>query len=139
MFRILTRSAVTKGGRDGNIQAKEGKLNLDMAKPEELGGRENKETNPEEIFAAGYSACFASSLEFLLENAEVPFDTIEVEAALHLVKDDAGGGFKFDIDLYVTLEGPDEETRNQFIDQAYGFCPYSKAIQGNVDVRIHRN
>lgn len=138
MVKILTRKAVTKGGRDGNIQAEEGKLNLDMAKPKELGGEENEETNPEEIFAAGYSACFASSLEFLLENAGVPFDTIEVASALHLVKDEEGGGFKFDIDLYVTLEGPEEATRNEFIEKAYGFCPYSKALQGNVDVRIHR-
>lgn len=138
MVKILTRKAVTKGGRNGNIQAKEGNLNLTMAKPRELGGTENKETNPEEIFAAGYSACFASSLEFLLENAQVSYDTIEVEAALHLVKDEEDGGFKFDIDLYVTLEGPDEKTGNDFIDKAYDFCPYSKAMKGNVDVRIHR-
>ncbi|MFP4462139.1 MAG: Ohr family peroxiredoxin [Thermotogota bacterium] len=138
MAKVLTRSATTKGGRTGRIEAKEGKLTLDMAKPLELGGSENKETNPEEIFAAGYSACFASSLEYLLENAKVDYDSIEVECALHLIMDAKGGGFKFDIDLYVTLDGPDEETKNTFIDKAYGFCPYSKAISGNVDVRIHR-
>lgn len=138
MAKVLTRSATTKGGRSGRIEAKEGKLALDMAKPIELGGTENKETNPEEIFAAGYSACFASSLEYLLENAEVGFESIEVEAALHLIMDSGGSGFKFDIDLYVSLEGPDQETKDAFIDKAYEFCPYSKAISGNVDVRIHQ-
>lgn len=138
MAKVLTRSATTKGGRTGRIEAKEGDLVLDMAKPLELGGTENKETNPEEIFAAGYSACFASSLEYLLENANVDFESIEVEAELHLIMDSEGNGFKFDIDLYVSLDGPDQETKNTFIDKAYGFCPYSKAISGNVDVRIHQ-
>ncbi|MFW5894626.1 MAG: Ohr family peroxiredoxin [Bacillota bacterium] len=138
MAKVLTRSATTKGGRTGRIEAKQGKLTLDMEKPIELGGSENKETNPEEIFAAGYSACFAGSLEYLLENANVDFNSIEVECELHLIMDPKGGGFKFDIDLYVGLEGPDEKTKDTFIDKAYGFCPYSKAISGNVDVRIHK-
>ncbi len=138
MPKILTRSALSKGGRDGRIQSRQGKLDLQMAKPKELGGEDNEETNPEEIFAAGYSACFASSLEYMLTNEEVSYASIEVEAEVHLVTDSNDGGFKFDIDLHVTLEGPDENTSAKLIDQAYAFCPYSKAITNNVEVRIHR-
>lgn len=135
-MKILTRRATTKGGRNGTIEALDGDLNLQMEKPKEMGGSETAKTNPEEIFAAGYSACFASSLEFLLEKDKVDYDSIEVTAACNLVKD-PDGGFKFDIDLDVSLEGVDEEKRTQYIKGAYNFCPYSKAMKGNVDIRIN--
>jgi len=135
-MEILTRKATTKGGRNGTIKALDGELSLQMEKPKEMGGSETTKTNPEEIFAAGYSACFASSLEFLLEKDKVDYDSIEVTVACNLVKDPEGG-FKFDIDLDVKLEGIDEEKRTQYVKGAYNFCPYSKAMKGNVDIRIN--
>ncbi len=136
-MKILTRKATTKGGRNGTINAEDGALSLEMGKPKEMGGTATDKTNPEEIFAAGYSACFASSLEFLLENDKVDYDTIEVTVACNLVKD-PDGGFKFDIDLDVTLEGLDEKAKEHYIQGAYNFCPYSKAMKGNVDIRINQ-
>ncbi len=133
-MKILSRKATTQGGRDGVVKTPNDTLVLDMAKPEEMGGEKNTKTNPEELFAMGYSACFASSLEFLLTQSGVDFKGIVVEADASLIADQSKS-FNFELSVTVELEGVDNEVAKDFVDKAKAFCPYSKAIEGNV--RVH--
>lgn len=135
MNYLLSRKAKTTGGRDGIITTETSKQTLTMAKPTEMGGSKNTKTNPEELFSAGYSACFASSIEYLLSQSKISFEDIIVEANTMLVED-GDKGFKFKVELDVDIVGLDDEKKRMFANQAYAFCPYSKAIDGNVDVTI---
>jgi Ohr subfamily peroxiredoxin len=135
MKPLLSRKATTQGGRDGTITLSTSNQTLTMSKPTEMGGKTNDYTNPEELFAAGYSACFASSLEYLLQMQEEAYDNIEVQANTMLIKD-GDKGFKFTIELIVEIKGIDATKKDMFVNQAYQFCPYSKAIDGNVEVNI---
>ena len=133
---ILTRTVKATGGRNGSLATPEGKT-WTLGLPKELGGDSKPETtNPEELFAAGYSACFASSLEYILMTKEVAYETLMVTAKALLLKDDAQGGFKFAIDAIAHIEGLPLDEAQKYVDEAYGFCPYSRAIKGNVDVKI---
>lgn len=135
MKPLLSRKATTQGGRNGTITLATSNQTIKMSKPIEMGGITNDYTNPEELFAAGYSACFASSLEYLLQTQEEPYTDIEVFANTMLVKD-GDKGFKFAIELVVDIKSIDEAKKAMFVNQAYQFCPYSKAINGNVEVNI---
>lgn len=130
---FLERKATTQGGRDGRIFDTASGLELQLSKPVEMGGTPNKNTNPEEIFSIGYSSCFASSLEFLLQNSETTYEDISVTVNTKLVPD-GQSGFKFQVEVTARVKGLDKNTEKAFIDKAYHFCPYSKAIQGNVEV-----
>jgi Ohr subfamily peroxiredoxin len=130
---FLERKATTQGGRDGRIFDTASGLELQLSKPVEMGGTPNKNTNPEEIFSVGYSSCFASSLEFLLQNSETTYEDISVTVNTKLVPD-GQSGFKFQVEVTARVKGLDKNTEKAFIDKAYHFCPYSKAIQGNVEV-----
>lgn len=133
MNKILERSATITGGRDGLIHDMSSNLELKLTKPQEMGGKDAKGTNPEELFSAGYSACFASSLEYLLLSEKVTYDQIIVKATTELLANPTTG-FNFKLLVKVTLKGASEETRKSYIEKAYNFCPYSKAIKGNVEV-----
>ncbi len=134
-MKILARKAKTYGGRDGKIKTPNDTLVLDMAKPEEMGGSKNTKTNPEELFAMGYSACFASSLEFLLMQGEVDYKNIQVDAEATLMAEKEKS-FYFVLDVSVDIDGIDKETCQKYVDKASNFCPYSKAIKGNVEVNF---
>lgn len=137
MKTILSRQATTYGGRNGIIRDTESQTELSMKKPEEMGGTPNERTNPEELFSMGYSACFASSIEYLLKHDNVSYDEITVKVDTRLVMEDKEG-FAFDITVYPRITGVSKETEKTYIDRAYGFCPYSKAIRNNVKVTIER-
>jgi Ohr subfamily peroxiredoxin len=130
---FLERKATTQGGRDGHIFDTASGLELKLSKPVEMGGTPNKNTNPEEIFSIGYSSCFASSLEFLLQNSGTSYEDIKVTVNTKLVPD-GQSGFKFQLDVKARVKGLDKDTEKTFIEKAFNFCPYSKAIKGNVEV-----
>lgn len=87
MKTFLERSATTYGGRDGLIKDMASQTELKLVKPVEMGGKEGLGTNPEELFAAGYSSCFASSIEYLLMSNQVAYDAISVKATTQLLAD----------------------------------------------------
>lgn len=134
---FLRRQATVRGGRDGTIEAHTSKAVFSLSKPEEMGGMPPAKTNPEELFAAGYAACFASSLEYLLNEANEPYEDLEVTATTSLVADEKAG-FKFAVTLNPKIIGLDQAVADQFIESALAFCPYSKAIKGNVEVAIKK-
>ncbi|WP_046179794.1 organic hydroperoxide resistance protein [Domibacillus tundrae] len=136
MKPLYETTIINTGGREGEVHSPDNIFNIDVAKPAALGGSATTATNPEQLFAAGYSACFNSALELLLEKGNVKFDSSEVTATVSLFPDKADNGFQLGVKLEVAIEGVDRETAEEYVHKAHDFCPYSKAIKGNVDVEL---
>ena len=130
----LKRQATVKGGRDGHITTPNNSLDLKMAKPEEMGGSPNQQTNPEELFLAGYIGCLASSFEFLAGKMDAAYDALEIAGKIDLQDNADKGGFEFGVRLTFKIQGLSDEQKQTLVAQTFGFCPFSRAIKGNVDV-----
>ena len=130
-----TKVAAT-GGRNGSIRSDDGLLDLRLALPRSLGGKGDA-TNPEQLFAGGYAACFENALLRVSREARHHFadDDVEVVAEIGLSRNDSGG-FVLSAALAVTIAGVDRKTAEQLVQGAHAICPYSNAIKGNVDVQI---
>ena len=135
MEALYTAKATSTGaGRNGHVASSDGVLDLDLAMPKELGGAGGAATNPEQLFAAGYAACFHSALQAVArrEKASVRDSTVTAEVAIG--KQDPGFGLA--VDLVVALPGLDEPTAQKLVDAAHQMCPYSNATRGNIDVNL---
>ena len=135
MKEILSRTATTYGGRNGTIKDTQSGIEYKLAKPKEMGGLGLEGTNPEELFSVGYSSCFASSLEYLLQNDKVKYDDLYVKAETKLLMIE-NEGFKFKLIVEARVKGLDDEKQKSYIEQAKNFCPYSKAFKGNIEVEF---
>ena len=133
MKEILSRTATTYGGRNGTIKDTQSGVEYKLAKPKEMGGVGLKGTNPEELFSVGYSSCFASSLEYLLQNDKVKYEDLYVKAETKLLMIE-NEGFRFKLIVEARVNGVDQEVQNKYIEMAKNFCPYSKAFKGNIEV-----
>ncbi|MGA6167788.1 organic hydroperoxide resistance protein [Amycolatopsis magusensis] len=130
----LYTAAATANGRDGRAVSSDGQLDLALAMPPALGGN-GKGTNPEQLFAAGYAACFASALGLVGKQAKVDTKDISVTAEVGIDKDDTS--FALAVTLRVELPAEiSEETGRQLVEQAHQVCPYSKATRGNIPVEL---
>jgi Ohr subfamily peroxiredoxin len=130
----LYTAVATANGREGKAVSSDGQLDLNLAFPPALGG-DGKGTNPEQLFAAGYAACFASALGLVGRQAKVDTGEISVTAEVGLNQD--GEGFALSVVLRVEL--PDElqnETGRKLVETAHGVCPYSKATRNNIPVEL---
>ncbi len=122
------------GGRDGSAISKDGNLNVKLAKPKEFGGSENKATNPEQLFAAGYGACFLSALKFVAGQEKVavsPDSSVTAIVGIGAIP----GGFGLEVELRVSLPEVKPEIAQKLIEKAHYVCPYSNATRGNIDVK----
>jgi lipoyl-dependent peroxiredoxin len=133
MKPLYTAAVSVTGGRDGHIRSEDGVLDMDVRSPKELGGSGEKATNPEQLFAAGYAACFDSALNLVLREAKKKVDT-EVTANVTIGKDEEDGGFKLAVRLDVSIPGMEKEEAQEFVHKAHNTCPYSKATRGNIEV-----
>jgi Ohr subfamily peroxiredoxin len=132
----LYTGVATANGRDGRAVSSDGQLDLNLAFPPALGGS-GKGTNPEQLFAAGYSACFASALAGVGRAQKVDTGDVSVTAEVSIDKDPEGEGFALSVVLRVEL--PDELQNDQgraLVEAAHGLCPYSKATRGNIPVEL---
>ena len=120
----------TGDGRNGHARTDDGILDVDVRIPTELGGPGGA-TNPEQLFAAGYAACFGSSLLFFAARREIDITGSTVTARVGLGPDDAGG-MGISVELHVDLPGVDEESARKLIRSADKGCPYSRATRGNI-------
>ncbi|NQX14125.1 organic hydroperoxide resistance protein [Microbacteriaceae bacterium VKM Ac-2855] len=123
------------GGRDGHVRTEDDRLDLDTRPPKELGGSGDG-TNPEQLFAAGYSACFLSALHGA--GRELKLDTTDaaVSASVSIGKNDSGGfGLAVELDIYVPKVSAEEA--QQVADKAHTLCPYSNATRGNIEVTLN--
>jgi Ohr subfamily peroxiredoxin len=129
-------TATATGGRDGHAATKDGSLDVKLSTPKELGGGGGPGNNPEQLFAAGYSACFIGAMKFVASQggpAKVPGDT-SVTTTVG-IGPRSEGGFGLDVDMEVSLPGVDRAAAEALVEQAHKICPYSNAVRGNVNVR----
>jgi len=133
---VYSTKVTATGGRHGTIHSEDGLLDLKLALPQTLGGKGDA-TNPEQLFAGGYAACFENALFHVSREARRHFadSDIEVVAQIGLSRNESGA-FLLSAALAVTMAGVDQKTAEQFVDGAHAICPYSNAIKGNVDVQI---
>ena len=135
MKTLYTAEALATGeGRDGHGRTSDGKLDLDLAIPKEMGGSGNG-TNPEQLFAVGYAACFHSALRLVAGQQKADVSDSAVGARVSLGQLD-NGGFGLAVELEVTLPNLDHEAAQQLAEQAHQVCPYSNATRGNIDVKL---
>lgn len=135
-MKVLYKAQATAtGGRDGRAATSDGRLDVSLSTPRELGGPGGTGTNPEQLFAAGYSACFLSALKFIAGQAKTRLpDDATVSATVGIGQ--AAVGFGLDIDLSVSLPGMDRAAAQALVDRAHQVCPYSNATRNNVEVRL---
>ncbi|MAC12727.1 MAG: organic hydroperoxide resistance protein [Sphingorhabdus sp.] len=128
--------ATATGGRDGTAKSQDGKLAVNLSSPKELGGAGGDGTNPEQLFAAGYAACFIGALKVAGQQLKlkVPAD-VSVTAQVG-IGPRSEGGFGITADLEVALPGLEREDAQKLVDAAHQICPYSNATRGNVDVGL---
>lgn len=133
---LYETTIINTGGRQGEVYSEDNIFFMDVAKPAALGGKATTATNPEQLFAAGYSACFNSALELVLEQAKVDVEKTEVKATISLLGDKENGGVKLAAKLEVDITGLDEAQKELYVEKAHQTCPYSKAIKDSIDVEI---
>lgn len=132
---IYTAEALATGaGRDGHARTSDGKLDLDLSIPTEMGGS-GKGTNPEQLFAAGYAACFHSALQMIARQEKADVSDSAVGARVGIGPTD-GGGFGLAVTLEVTLPNLPREQALELTEKAHQVCPYSNATRGNIDVTL---
>ena len=134
MTILYTAHVTTLGGREGTVKSDDKQIDLKLVKP----GSGSNGSNPEQLFAAGYSACFCSAVEAVAkkEGANVGQVTVNAEVSLH--KDDASG-FALSAVLDVQLPGLDKAQAEKIVEAAHQMCPYSKATRGNIEVTLKVN
>jgi len=133
---LYTAVVTASGGRDGHVKSEDGIIDFDVTTPKELGGQGGQATNPEQLFASGYAACFDGALNLMLSKEKKKANTT-VTANVTIGKDEADDGMKLAVKLDVSIPEMDREEAQQFIEKAHAFCPYSKATRDNVDVTLN--
>lgn len=125
-------STSTGGGRDSEVVSESGRIDLELAPPVEMGGKGDG-SNPEELFSAGYAACFMGALRHVagVKGATLTDET-QVKVTIGIGKDDADGGFGLTADIDVYLPGLETAAATELAQAAHAFCPYSKATRGNI-------
>ena len=135
MEPLYTATAASTGeGRNGHVQSSDGILDFEVRTPKEMGG-EGGATNPEQLFAAGYAACFHSALRSVGKRAGADMTDSEVVADVSIGPNDQGG-FQLAVELEVTLANVPREQAQELADKAHQVCPYSNATRGNIEVKI---
>ncbi|MEV4733818.1 organic hydroperoxide resistance protein [Saccharopolyspora sp. NPDC049426] len=135
MTVLYTAEATATGeGRSGRTRTSDGLVDLELAIPKEMGGPGGA-TNPEQLFAAGYSACFHSALQLVARKQKVDIEGSSVTAEVGIGKN-GDGGFGLNVSLLVDLPGVAEEQAQQIAEAADAVCPYSNAVRGNIGLEV---
>lgn len=132
---LYQAQATATGGRDGRAVSSDGVLDVKLTTPKELGGAGGAATNPEQLFAAGYSACFMGAMKFVAmqQKKALPADaTVTGKVGIGPIP----AGFGIEVDLAVSLPGWERADAQALVDAAHKVCPYSNATRGNIDVRL---
>jgi Ohr subfamily peroxiredoxin len=133
MTPLYTAQALAHAGRDGRVTTQDGHLDLKLAPPKAMGGS-GEGTNPEQLFAAGYAACFHSAMLFVAKGRDTSGSSVEGHVAIG--KDDAGPGFRLAVRHVVALPNLAQADAQALVDEAHAVCPYSNATRGNVEVEF---
>lgn len=136
MEAIYTASATAVGGRDGHVKSSDGVINLDLKTPGAMGGQGGAYSNPEQLFAAGWAACFNGALNLMIMKGRVETSaapSVKVDVS---IGKDTDGGFALKANIEVEIPGVDRKTAEDLAHKAHQFCPYSKATRGNVEANV---
>jgi lipoyl-dependent peroxiredoxin len=132
---LYTAQARATGGRDGRAVSADGILDLELTSPRELGGAGRRGTNPEQLFAAGYSACFIGAMKFVAARDKItlPADvSVEGKVGIGAIPN----GFGIEVTLKISVPGMSHADTEALVQKAHVVCPYSNATRGNIDVRL---
>lgn len=134
---LYTTQATSTGGREGSSKSADGALAVTLSTPKELGGGGGPGTNPEQLFAAGYSACFLGALKFVAGKAKIQIPAeATVTAQVGIGPRDDEQGFGLEVELTISVPGMEAPTVKQLVDQAHVVCPYSHATRNNIPVTL---
>ncbi len=132
---IYTASATASGeGRNGHVASSDGVLDLDLSAPTEMGGPGGALTNPEQLFAAGYAACFHSALKAVARIEKATLTGTAVVADVSFLGGE--GGPNLAVALHVEIPGTEQSVAEDLVAKAHQMCPYSRATRGNIDVTL---
>jgi len=133
---LYTAHATAVGGRNGHTQSSDGQVSVDLSIPKSMGGpgRPNT-TTPEDLFAAGYAACFGSACEFVSRGMKLRPSSITVRSAVG-IGEASDGGFGLTVELVAEIAGVSQADAERLVAAGHEVCPYSRAIKGNVDVAL---
>lgn len=134
MKTLYTAHATTIAGRGGHTATDDKKIDLDLSAP----GSNGSGSNPEQLFACGYSACFGSAVDAVAKKEKVDVKEIAIQADVSLHQDEEKGFF-ISVILNAKLDGVDDATARHLVEKAHQVCPYSKATRGNVEVQLKVN
>jgi lipoyl-dependent peroxiredoxin len=135
---LYTAEAHVTGGRDGHGRTSDGALEVDLRRPPEVGG-EGGGTNPEQLFAVGYAACFESALGVVARRERVETGDVAIDSRVSLSANE-NRGFEIGVELHVTLPSVEDQAQAaELVRAAHRVCPYSNATRGNVDVKLTAN
>jgi osmotically inducible protein OsmC len=133
---VYTAHATSTGGREGKASSSDGALNVSLSTPKELGGAGGPGTNPEQLFAAGYSACFIGAMKMVAGQQK-----LALPADLSIAADVSIGpipaGFGIQVALNISIPGMERTAAEQLVEAAHKVCPYSNATRGNIDVALN--
>jgi osmotically inducible protein OsmC len=132
--RLYTATATATGGRDGTVRTDDGALDLTIVPPKALGGRDVPGTNPEQLFAAGYSACFGSALAVVARMQKIQTGPVSITANVTLGS--VGQGYGLAVELIAHLPNLPREQAEALVHAAHQVCPYSNATRGNIVVEL---
>lgn len=133
MKALYTAVATNTGGRAGRVTSSDGVINLDLRPPKEMGGPGGDYTNPEQLFAAGYSACYSGAYMKVALDRGV---RIRPEVTLKVTLNEVSDGFKLSAVIVVKTTGISPEQAKELAEAAHAFCPYSRATRGNIEVEL---
>lgn len=127
-------ATATGTGRDGHVRSSDGRVDLTMAPPKEMGGS-GEGSNPEQLFAAGYSACFLSAMQVVARRAKADLSGATVTGEVG-IGPDGNGGYGLAVTLKVSIPTLERDQAQDIVEQAHQVCPYSNATRGNIDVDL---
>ncbi len=132
---VYTAHATATGGRDGQAQSSDGALNVKLSTPREMGGAGGEGANPEQLFAAGYAACFIGAMKFVARQQQLALpDDLSIDSAVGIGPIPAG--FGIEVDLKINAPGMDKQVVENLVQAAHQVCPYSNATRNNIEVRL---
>ncbi|MFC2950167.1 organic hydroperoxide resistance protein [Virgibacillus sediminis] len=131
---LFTSKATAKNGRDGHVKSDDGLIDLDLVNP--VNNKTDKGSNPEQLFAAAYSACYDGALSHVAGEQNKEIDS-ETTVEVSFLKDEEDGGFKIGATLNIEIQGVSQGEAEELAEAAHQFCPYSKATRGNIEVKLN--
>lgn len=134
MEAIYTAVVTSVGGRNGRVKSSDGILDFEVRLPKEMGGKDSGYTNPEQLFAAGYSACFSSAVNHVALQKKMRIEyTVTAKVSIGSKE---GGGFQLAVEMDVNIPGIDQKTAEELVKEAHQVCPYSNATRNNMEVTL---